>query len=202
MKKLIIILIISMVPLCLMAQQPKMHIKLYGGWNTSNLVYRSDVLQADLLSGWQAGGGFRVMHRKEFLEVDITFCKYGLTLQPSEDIDFDNDSPLDIRIRSLEIPLTMGYIAVKKPVFRWFLYGGLVSRFTLNGKYTYEGVTESFKPKEIRLHVYNLGARFGTQVDIGMFNVDFSYTIGLTNAFKTRLRTNSHGLQLSVGLAL
>ena len=202
MKKLIIILIVGMGPLFVMAQQPKMHVKLYGGWNASSLVYRSEVLDADFLHGWQVGGGFRVMHRKAFLETDITYLKYGLTLEPHEDIDFDNESPLDIRIRALEFPLNLGYVAVKKPVFKWFFYGGIVNRFTLNGRYTYEGETESFRPKELKLHIYNLGARFGTQFDLAMFNVDFSYSIGITNAFDTRLRTNSHSLLLSVGLVL
>ena len=202
MKKLIIIAVILMVPLFAMAQQPKMHIKLFGGWNASALVDRMEGAKAAYLHGWQAGGGFRVMQRKAFLEADITFLKYGLTYQPGDDGEGILTEPLDIRIRSLEIPINMGYVPVKTPAFKWFLYGGLVNKFNLNGRYTYEDVADTFKPSDLNLHVYNLGARFGTQVDIAMFNIDFSYTIGITNSFKGRLRTNSHGVMLSVGLAL
>ena len=191
-----------MVPMFARAQQPKMHIKLFGGWNASALVDRIEGASANYLHGWQAGGGYRVMYRKAFLESNITFLKSGLTYQPAEDVVGIISEPLDIRIRALEIPLNMGYVPLNTPVFKWFLYGGLLNRFVLHGQYTYEDVKETFKPGELNLHVYNLGARFGTQVDIAMFNIDFSYTIGITNSFKGRLRTNSHSVLLSVGLAL
>ena len=142
------------------------------------------------------------MHRKSFVEADITFLKYGLTYQPAEDVEGIISGPLDIRIRSLEIPLNVGYVPVNTPAFKWFLYGGLLNKIVLNGRYTYEDEEETFKPGELYLHIYNLGVRFGTQVDIAMFNIDFSYTIGITNSFKGMLRTNSHCLLLSVGLAL
>ncbi|MBE9517499.1 MAG: PorT family protein [Bacteroidetes bacterium] len=201
MKKLIIIVGILMVPIFARAQQPKMHIKMFGGWNASRLALRIEGT-SKYLHGWQAGGGFRVLHRKTFLESDITFLKYGLTYQPAEDVEGIISEPLDIRIRSLEIPLNVGYVPVNTPAFKWFLYGGLLNKFILNGRYTYEDEEETFKPGELNLHIYNLGARIGTQVDIGLFNIDFSYTIGITNSFKGMLRTNSHCLLLSVGLAL
>lgn len=200
MKKLVIILGIFMGPLFAMAQQPKMHIKLVGGWNANALVFRAEGENPEFLHGWQAGGGFRVMKRKAFLEADITFLKYGLTYQLGE--EFGVDLPLDIRIRSLEIPLNMGYVPVRTPLFKWFLYGGLVNKFNLQGRYTLDGVTEKFKPTDLKLHIYNLGARFGTQFDLGIINIDFSYTIGITNSFESRYRTNSHGVLLSLGLVL
>ncbi len=98
--------------------------------------------------------------------------------------------------------ISKNHVPVNKPLFKWFLYGGLVNKFNLQGQYTFEGETEKFKASELNLHIYNLGARFGTQVDIGLINVDLSYTIGITNNLKGRLRTNSHGVLLSLGLAL
>jgi len=84
-------------------------------------------------------------------------------------------------------------------VFKCLLYGGLVSRISLKGRYEYKGAKGTFKPKELDLHIYNLGARFGTQVDLAMFNFDFSYTFGITNAFKNRARSNTLGMNLSAG---
>jgi hypothetical protein len=201
MKKLIIIAGILMVPVLAGAQQPKMHIKMFGGWNATRLALRIEGT-SKYLHGWQAGGGFRVMHRKTFLESDITFLKYGLTYQPVEDGVGNISEPVDLRIRSFEFPINMGYVPVNKPLFKWFLYGGLLNKFIVNGRYTYEGQEETFRPGDLNLHIYNLGARIGTQVDIGLINVDFSYTIGITNSFKGDLRTNFHNLLLSVGLAL
>jgi len=185
-----------------MAQQPKMNIKLFGGWNTNTFVYRAEGLSSDYLHGWQAGIGFRVLHRKTFLEADFTFLKYGLNYDLGEDENSTIDESLDIKIRSFEIPMNMGYVPVNTPLFKWFLYGGLVNKFNFQGEYTFEGETEKFKASELKLHFYNLGARFGTQVDFGMINIDLSYTIGIRNSFQSRMRTNNHGVLLSLGLAL
>jgi hypothetical protein len=201
MKKLIIIAGLLMVPMFAWAQVPKMHIKLFGGWNASRLALRIEGT-TKYLHGWQAGGGFRVIHRKRFVEADITFLKYGLTYQPFDEVGGMSPEPVDINIRSLEVPLNIGYVPVNKPLFKCFLYGGLINKFILNGRYGPEGEEETVNPGELNLHIYNLGARAGIQVDIGLLNVDFSYTIGITNSFKGDLRTNSHGLILSAGLAL
>jgi hypothetical protein len=198
MKKIFLILLLA-VPLVSYAQQPKMHMRLYGGLNTTTFAYRIEGVDKDVLAGWQVGGGFRVMHRKAFLGIDAAYKNFGITVAPGEDDALDFEEPITIRMQALEFPLTMGYVPVKTPVFKWFLYGGLSSRFSLKGKYEYEGETGTYKPSEINLNIYNLGVKFGTQIDIAMFNFDLSYTIGVTNAFKERARTNTHGIELTGG---
>ena len=198
MKKLILILLF-LGPMFIFAQQPKMDIRLYGGIHSSTFVYRAENVDADMLIGWQAGGAFRVSRRKEFFEIDITYVNSGITVAPNEDADIILEEPVEIRLHSLEIPMTIGYIPVKTTFFKWYLYGGLVSKFSLKGKYTYKGETESFKPSELHINWYNLGARIGSQVDVAFLNFDIGYTIGITNAFHSRVRTNTHALQFSVG---
>ena len=198
MKKILFVAIM-MFPVLAWAQQPKMNIKIFGGINSAKYVYRIDDVNSDLLIGWQVGGSFRVSRRHAFLETGITFVDYGISVSLSEDADLEFDDTIDFQIRALEIPMLIGYVPVKSPLFKWFLYGGLSNRFSLKGRYTILGEEGTFKPSEADLHVYNLGARFGTQVDIGMFNFDFNYTIGVTNSVKGRVRTNTHALQLSVG---
>ncbi|MCJ7718253.1 MAG: PorT family protein, partial [Anaerolineales bacterium] len=189
MKKLILLAIILLGSLYTWAQQPKMHLKFFGGWNSKALVYRVEGVDSEYLKGWQAGGGFRVMKRKAFLEADITFVNSGITYQLAE--EFNIDEPLEVRIRSLQLPLSIGYVPVKKTLIKWFVYGGLVNEFSLMGQYTFEGVTEKFAPGKLRINTYKLGARFGTQLDLGIINVDMSYTIGITNSLQSRMRTNS-----------
>jgi hypothetical protein len=200
MKKLILLASIVLGSVSLLAQQPKMHLKFFGGWNAKALVYRAEGAGTEYLHGWQAGGGFRVMKRKAFVEADITFVYSGITYQLAE--EFEIDEPLEIRIRSLQLPLNIGYVPVKKTLVKCFTYFGLVNEVSLMGQFTFQGETEKFAPSELRIHTYNLGARFGTQVDLGMINVDASYTIGITNSFQSRMRTNSHGGMISLGLAL
>ncbi len=64
----------------------------------------------------------------------------------------------------------------------------------------YLGETTKIKPHDAGLHYYNLGVRFGSQIDIAMFTLDFNYTIGVTNAYRDVIRTNSNEIQLSIGL--
>ncbi|MEE4260271.1 MAG: outer membrane beta-barrel protein [Bacteroidales bacterium] len=199
MKKFVFIIII-LLPVLSLAQQPKMDIKLFAGVNTSTFVYKVEDVEPDILAGWQAGGGFRISKKKAFVEIDFTYIEYALSFLLIEETDSLPAETFDVRIRAFEIPLTIGYVPVKTPVFKWYLYGGLVNRFSLSGRFTYNGETEKFKPSDLQLHTYNLGARFGTQIDIAMFNFDFNYTIGVTNALKEKIRTNSHALQLSVGI--
>jgi len=197
--KKILFLIIMMAPMLAWSQQPKMYIKLFGGINSATYVYRVENVDSDILVGWQVGGSFRVSQRKAFLETGITFVDYGITLSLTEDADLDIEEPFNIQMRALEVPIILGYIPVKTPVFKWFLYGGLANRFSLNGRYEIDGEKGTFRPKEAELHFFNLGARFGTQVDIAMFNFDLNYTIGITNGFRNRVRTNTHTFQFSIG---
>lgn len=203
MKK-ILLMGILLTPLFALAQQPKMYIKVFGGLNTNTFVYKIEDVDADVLLGWQVGGSFRVSHRRVFLEGAVAYNNYGFTFSAAEEDDLPLSGPITVRLHALDIPLTIGYIPVKSPVFKWFLYGGLVSRFSLRGRFAYtnedgEQVKDSYKPSDLNLKTYNLGVRFGTQVDLAMFNFDFNYTIGVTNALKGDARTNYHGLQVNIG---
>lgn len=197
MKKILFIVLL-IAPVLMVAQQPKMHIKVFAGANATSFVYRTENVDPDLLAGWQAGAGLRIIKRSAFAEGDITYINHGLSVNIYGETDTIFD-PISVRMNSLEIPLLIGYIPIKKPIFKWYVYGGLVNSFSLKGSLSFRGETIKFSPHEFDLHTYNLGARFGTQVDVAMFNFDFNYTIGVTNTFKGDIRTNSHSFQLNIG---
>jgi hypothetical protein len=198
MRKLLLIFFL-IIPFIVMAQRPKLDIRIFGGLNTTTFVYRVEDVEPDVLAGLQLGLGFRISKKRAFAELDIAYELYGIEFQFDEGIDPEIIEPLTVIMNSLAVPITIGYIPVKSPVFKWYLYGGLVNRFSLRGRFIFEGETYKFKPQELNLHTYNLAARFGTQVDVAMFNFDFNYTIGITNALKGKTRTNMHALQLSIG---
>lgn len=198
MKKLLIITII-LLPLLATAQQPKMHIKLFAGVNVSALVYRAEDVQSDALGGVQLGGGFRVAKRQAFGEIDFTYRIKGMTFTPIEDDQLPIEEDINFYLREFEVPILLGYIPVRTPVFGWYLYGGLANIFSLSGRVEYGDEEIKFKPKDAHLHFYNLGARIGSQIDLAMFNFDLSYTIGITNAFREKIRTNSHTVMLNIG---
>ena len=198
MKKTLLFVIL-LLPIVLLGQQPKMDIKIFGGINTATFVYRIENVEPDILGGIQLGLGFRVSKKRAFIEMDVMYEIYGMEIQFEGDTVQPLQESITIMMNSLDVPITIGYIPVKTPVFKWYLYGGLANRFSLRGRYLYEDETYNFKPHELNLHTYNLGARFGTQVDVAMFNFDFNYTIGITNAIKGKVRTNLHALQLNIG---
>jgi len=198
MKILLFLAFIVVAPLILLAQQPKMNMKIFAGINTNTFVYRTENVDPDLLAGLQLGTGLRVSKRRAFVEGDITYINYGLSVNIYGDTDTIFD-PITVRMNSLEVPLLIGYIPVKKPVFKCYLYGGLINRFSLKGNLSFRDETIKFSPKEFDLHTYNLLVRFGTQIDIAMFNFDFNYSIGVTNSFRSDIRTNSHAMQFSIG---
>lgn len=199
MKKIIIIVAV-IVPLIGFGQQPKLNLKAMGGMNTNSFIYQVEGESAESFTGWQTGAGLRVIYRNIFAEFDGMFMKYGTSVDlGAEDSTFAGEI-LDFRMKALEFPVTAGYVPVKKSFFKWYVYGGFVNKFSLNGKVKFQGEELKFKPKELELHFYNLSARFGTQVDIAMFNIDLNYNIGITNGIKNKARTNTNGVQLSVGV--
>jgi hypothetical protein len=54
------------------------------------------------------------------------------------------------------------------------------------------------RPKEANFAIYQAIARFGVNVDLAMFNLDFNYSISLNSATKTSYRTGYHQLQFNV----
>jgi len=196
MKNLVLFTLLSL-PALAFAQQPKLHLKFFGGINSHRFVYRTDSINSETLSGYQFGFGFRVSRRRLFGEVDFSFTRFGATVLPAEESGLEND--VNARINCFELPLNIGYIPVKKPIFKWYLYGGLVNRFSVRGLINFGDEQVKFKPKDVNLPVYNLDLQIGTQFDIAWLNLDIHYKIGVTNALQEDIRTNLRGLYLSAG---
>jgi len=195
MNKWLFILLLT-IPAGLWAQQPKMYLKVFAGGNSHRKVYRERDVQSDFFPGWQGGFGFRVSRRRAFAEVDFNFIRFTARI-PGEDLDLEDD--LRFKFNSFELPLTAGWIPIKEPLVKWYLYSGLVNRFNGRIRARFEDEELDFKPKDAGLPVYNLGFRLGSQVDVAMLNLDFSYTINLTNGVRDVIRTNVHAVLFNVG---
>jgi hypothetical protein len=184
-----------------MAQNPKMYIKAYGGFHDHYFVYRAENTLNDHFVGYAFGAGFRVSYKKIFGEIDFDFIRTGIIFQfDSTNIPELDNAVLEFRFNAFELPIVGGFIPVKTPLFKWYLYTGPVQRFNTRGKINFLGEEIRFKPREVNLPFYNLDWRFGTQVDIAFFNIDFRYSIGVTNSVKEDIRTNSHEFSLVFGM--
>jgi len=183
----------------LTAQRPKLDLKAYAGYHTHVFVYKEIQKSKDVLHGWQAGFGFRVSYRKVFSEVDFNFVRSRIIV-PIEDslmVDFDK---VEVKINSFELPIKVGFIPIKTGFFKWYVYTGLAVRINTKGKFIVGDNEETFKPKELGLTNPNLDFLLGTQMDIGSFNLELMYSLGINSSLTENIRTNSHEIQFNVGI--
>lgn len=181
-----------------LAQNPKLDLKMYGGVHGQKFIYREDIISEEYYPGWQGGFGFRVSYRKIFGEFDIEFIRSNVTVNLSDSLGTETEF-FNLKLNSINIPLKVGYIPVKTPFFKWYVYGGLANRINTRAIITLEDETFKFKPGEVTLKVYNLDFIVGTQVDIGWANIDFYYGTGITNSIRSGIRTNHHQLLINLG---
>lgn len=200
MKKVIVIFLL-LIPVLSYAQRPKMYIKAYGGLHDHYFVYRDEDATRDHFVGYLFGAGFRVSYKKVFGEIDFDFIRSGIKFQfDSTQVPELNDEVLEFRFNAFELPIVGGYMPVKTPIFKWYIYTGPVQRFNTKGKLNFLGEEIKFKPKDVNLPFYNLDWRFGTQFDIAFFNIDVRYSVGVTNSVREDIRTNSHEFSLIFGM--
>ena len=205
MKKPFLIALLLLVPAVVFAtpstsaaQQPKMDIKLFVGGSATTFVSMLETGRVrDTFAGWQVGFGPRIRRRKAFIEVLFSFNRWAFALTDPELGAFNG------RANSFELPFNMGYIPYKNPFFKLFLYAGYVNHFNTKILITAtnlsgETIHLKLRPKEADFAIYQALARFGVNVDLAMFNLDFNYSISLNSATKTSYRTSYHQLQFNV----
>jgi len=201
MKKPLLIALLLLVPIVIFltpstsaAQQPKMDIKLFvGGSATTFVSMLESGRERETFAGWQIGFGPRVRRRHAFIEILFSFNRWAFAFSDPVVGAFTG------RVNSFELPFNMGYIPYKNPFFKLFLYAGYVNHF--NTKIIAEVAGEptlKLRPKEANFAIYQAIARFGVNVDLAMFNLDFNYSISLNSATKTSYRTGYHQLQFNV----
>jgi hypothetical protein len=206
---------------------PKMDVRIFLGVGSTTLVPRvpeinlydanGDYLgtvggrNAHTYGSWDLGLAARVRSRKVFGEVGIVFGQFKFRISETLALIAEAEgNPLDpdiigrtARMNSLDFPFTAGYVPYANPYFKLYLYGGLVNKFNLKGFIDIGGRRGyKFRPADIPglpLVVYLAGARLGTAFDLGPFNFDFNYTIGMNSITRTEFRTNSHIFQFNLG---
>lgn len=182
------------------AQQPKLDIKVFFGGSVTNYASLLETgREREIFAGWQVGFGARVRRRKAFIEILFSFNRWAVVLQEA-------DLSLQAQVNSFELPLIMGYIPYKNPLFKLFLYAGYVNHFNTkiiatvraNEALEIPETTIKLKPKELDFAIYQAIARVGVNFDVAMFNFDFNYSISLNSATKTSYRTSYQQLQVNI----
>ena len=187
------------------AQQPKLDIKVFFGGSVTNYASLLETgREREIFGGWQVGFGARVRRRKAFIEILFSFNRWAVALQEAD--EFGNVLSLEAQVNSFELPLIMGYIPYKNPLFKLFLYAGYVNHFNTkiiatvgaNEALEIRETTIKLKPKEVDFAIYQAIGRVGVNFDVAMFNFDFNYSISLNSATKTSYRTSYQQLQVNL----
>jgi len=176
------------------AQQPKLDIKAFFGLGGTTYVAMLETgRERDAFAGWQIGFGPRLRRGKAFIELLFSFNRWY----------FEGTNPdfggIKTQVNSFELPFHAGYIPYKNSYFKLFLYAGYVNHFNAKIIVTREGEPSlKLRPKDDNLAVYQALARFGTSVDLAMFNLDLNYSISMNSATTTSYRTGYHQVQLNL----
>jgi hypothetical protein len=102
-------------------------------------------------------------------------------------------------VNSFEFPLLAGYIPYRNPYRKWLVYGGYVNHFNTKIILRRDGQSSlRLRPTADNLAIYQALARFGTSVDLAMFNFDLNYSISMNSATTTSYRTSYHQLQFNL----
>jgi len=200
MKKYLIILLVFLVSKSAFAQRPKLNLKAFGGYNTHIFVYKEYEKSTDVFHGWQAGFGFRVTQKKFMAELDLSFLRNTVIVPISDSLGLDEFDKFEFKFKSFEIPIKVGVVPIKSPLYKWYCYTGTSLRFNTKGTIKLFDEEVKFKPKEVGLANPNIDLILGTQMDIGWLNLELMYSFGITNSLRENIRTNSHELQLSAGI--
>ena len=200
MKKLLFFFLIIIVAHSVYAQQPKLHLKAFGGYNSHVFIYKEYEKSSDIFHGWQAGFGFRVTQKKFMAEIDLTFLRNTVVIPLPDTLLPDEFDKFEFRFKSFEIPIKVGVVPIKTPLYKWYCFTGTSLRFNTKGTLKLAGEEYKFKPKEIGLSNPNIDWIVGTQMDIGWLNLELLYSFGVTNSIRENIRTNSHELQLNAGI--
>jgi hypothetical protein len=156
MKKFLFLPILLLIAQSAFGQQPKLHIKVFGGYNSHLFVYKEYEKSSDVFHGWQAGFGFRVTKKKLMAEVDLVFLRNTIVIPIPDSLELDEFDKFEFKFKSFEIPIKVGFVPIKTPLYKWYCYTGTSLRFNTKGRLKVLGEEFNFKPKEVGLANPNL----------------------------------------------
>ena len=200
MRRILLITCLVFACICAVsAQRPKLTLRVFGGAHSHTFVYKEDPKTSDTFAGWQGSFGFRVTWRKLMGEVDFSFVRNKLTLNLPDTISADNER-VTFRLNAFELPLKAGVNIVHTPIFKWYGYSGIALRFPTRLRIEFEDEEYELTPKEAMISSPNVDWIVGTQFDVAWFTFEVMYSLGINNALRESIRTNSHEVHFSVGL--
>lgn len=186
MKKQLFALLLCLVPASLWAQGPIS----FGpkvGWNMNRLTTDyTDYIQ-EMKNGVQGGLFFSIYLDKFYIQPEAYF---SLKRGAIETTIGDPTNPLStvkvtqtINLKTIDIPLLVGYKIIDARVARLRVWGGPVASYLMNKEYvlSIDGLDESDKITRDDFRDANWGIQLGAGLDVLFLTFDVGYEFGLSD---------------------
>jgi len=180
MKKITLLFIAIMMSAVTFAQ---FHIGPQIGYTASNLSLNVDSITNDMKNNFIVGAFMRIGN-KIYIQPEVNYLTKGSVFKWPK---LNSLSPLqqDIKIKTLQVPVNVGWRIINAKVFNLRLFGGIVMDFNLNTEIETTGDNQDFSglvPDDFKNMTWQWDV--GAGVDILMFALDVKYVGGITNIFK------------------
>lgn len=183
MKKILSVLVLSLIPCGIFAQGlisfgPKV------GWNSTKLTTDYKEYVNDLKSGFQGGLFFSLYLKKLYIQPEAYFSLKRGALHSSID-PLNPGSSLDIQqavsLSSVDVPIILGYKLLDLKVARLRVCAGPVASFLLSKEFslTVNGLNETEKVTREDFKDPVWSAQIGAGLDVLMFTFDVGYQFGV-----------------------
>ena len=184
MKKLLLVAAICLFSSALFAQlSSPISIGIHGGLVSTKIDTDLSSVKEKSENGMMLGAFARININKWYIQPELNYVSRKSSLE------FMGETT-DIKTKSVDIPVLLGYKIVKLPMFKLRAFAGPVASFNVDDNFkdlvTGSGDDE-FKP-EIKNAVWN--AKVGAGIDVWKLTLDVDYEFGLTDVSSEFLKKN------------
>ena len=180
MKKITLLFIAIMMSAGTFAQ---FHIGPQIGYTASNLSLNVDEVKNDMKNNFLVGAFMRIGN-KIYLQPEVNYLTKGSVFKWPK---IGNLSPLqqDIKIKTLQVPVNLGWRLIDAKIFNIRLFCGVVMDFNMDTQIETSGDEQDYSglvPDDFKNMTWQWDAGLG--VDVLMFAIDVKYVGGISNIFK------------------
>jgi hypothetical protein len=184
MKKIFLAAVICMFSSALFAQlSSPVNFGLHAGLVSTKMdskIPEASTVKDKADNGMMLGAFLRINLNKWYLQPELNY------VSRKSQLDVLGDS-YDIKTKSLDIPILLGYKIVKLPVFKLRAFAGPVASFKIDDSFS-KTFKEEYGDPSFKNAVWN--AKVGAGVDVWKLTFDVDYEFGLTDVSSEFLKKN------------
>ncbi|WP_461633262.1 porin family protein [Labilibaculum euxinus] len=182
MKKIFLAAVICMFSSALFAQlSSPVNFGLHAGLVSTKADYENSSLTSikeESKNGMMVGAFLRINLNKWYVQPELNY------VSRKSEVSLEG-IPFDLKTKSLDVPILLGYKIVKLPAFKLRAFAGPVASFKIDDSFknTLGEIDEDFNGA-----VWN--AKFGAGVDVWKLTLDVDYEFGLSDVSSEFLKKN------------